>query len=195
MKKLKDINWNQIYYFYEVAQSGSMSKGAQVIGVSVSTVSQQIGHLERFVNSPLFVRGRAHLRLTKEGETLFQLTREMFETGHRLLDTISPNAIGGYSVRVGIQESLTIAIGFPFVSRYWDLYAPYGVVNTFGVQSTENAVEKLLSGQLDWAILFQPGLSSKLESREIATTTVHFCCSSFINDRYEDKKSIFKALP
>ena len=56
MKKLKDINWNQVYYFYEVARKMSMKEAAEVTGVSIPTVSEQIKRLETLLETPLFHR-------------------------------------------------------------------------------------------------------------------------------------------
>ena len=54
MKKLKDINWNQVYYFYEVARKMSMKEAAEVTGVSIPTVSEQIKRLETLLETTLF---------------------------------------------------------------------------------------------------------------------------------------------
>ena len=44
---LKDINWNQIYYFYEVARKQSLKKASKVLGVSSATLSEHIKKLEK----------------------------------------------------------------------------------------------------------------------------------------------------
>ena len=69
---LKDINWNQVYYFYEVARKLSMKEAAQTTGVSLPTVSEQIKRLETALNVTLFKRFPRRLELTTEGETLYQ---------------------------------------------------------------------------------------------------------------------------
>ena len=55
-----------------VADTGTFSRAAEVLGYTQSAVSQQIGTLERMVGTPLFERpgGRRPVRLTLAGEML-----------------------------------------------------------------------------------------------------------------------------
>ena len=138
MKRLKDVNWNQVYCFYEVARKLSMKDASQILGVSSPTISEQIKRLEEMLGVTLFRRFPRRLELTNEGVSLFGCAKEMFEVGGRFLDTVSLDSIGGYTVRVGIQETFSASVGIDFLSQYWDLFAPFGTVNAVREVRFEN---------------------------------------------------------
>jgi len=46
LQNLKDINWNHLYYFYEVSRAQSLKKASEYIGVTSATLSEQIKRLE-----------------------------------------------------------------------------------------------------------------------------------------------------
>jgi len=71
------VDWDRIRIFYTVAESGSFTKAGDVLGLSQSAVSRQIGALERELRAPLFHRHTRGLILTEQGELLWRAAREM----------------------------------------------------------------------------------------------------------------------
>ena len=71
------MDWDRIRIFYTVAESGSFTKAGDVLGLSQSAVSRQIGALERELRAPLFHRHTRGLILTEQGELLWRAAREM----------------------------------------------------------------------------------------------------------------------
>jgi len=195
MKKLKDINWNQVYYFYEVARKMSMKEAAEVTGVSIPTVSEQIKRLETLLETPLFHRRPRRIELTVEGETLYKYARQMFESGLRFLDVVSPTEIGGYPVRIGIQETFSSSPVIDFMVRYFDVYLPFGTVNTFRETMPDRLVDRVYSGGLDWAISLVPPTSPRLEYGKIGSAEVVFCASAEMLEKYKNRTELFQALP
>jgi DNA-binding transcriptional LysR family regulator len=195
MKKLKDINWNQVYYFYEVARKMSMKEAAEVTGVSIPTVSEQIKRLETLLETPLFHRRPRRIELTVEGETLFKYARQMFESGLRFLDVVSPTMIGGYPVRIGVQESFSIGPAMDFLIKYFDAYSPFGTVHTFRETMADRLVEKVYNGDLDWAISLQPPASPRLEYGKLGSAEVVFAASAEVLDKHKNRAELFGALP
>ncbi|MCT4641494.1 MAG: LysR family transcriptional regulator, partial [Bacteriovoracaceae bacterium] len=107
MNKLKDINWNHLYCFYEVAKAQSLKRGAEVLGAASSTVSEQIRKLEEKFDKKLFRRSSRGLSLTQDGQKLFKHSQEIFEEGSKLLEKFSENSVGGYPVTIGIDETIS----------------------------------------------------------------------------------------
>jgi len=195
MRTLKDINWNQVYSFYEVARKLSMKEAGQLLGVSTPTISEQIKKLEELLGVPLFKRFPRKIELTNEGASLYACAKEMFEAGGRFLDTVSPDSIGGYSVKVAIQETTTAPIAIEFLNQYWDLFAPFGTVNTVREVTSESIVEKLVQGKYDWGISIEKPRSSRLSSYEIATSKLVFCCSARIFKKFKQPADILRSIP
>lgn len=195
MKKLKDINWNQVYYFYEVARKMSMKEAAEVTGVSIPTVSEQIKRLETLLETPLFHRRPRRIELTVEGETLYKHARLMFESGLRFLDVVSPTVIGGYPVRIGVQETFAGGAAQEFMIRYFDAYSPFGTVHTFRETIPDRLVERVYNGELDWAIGLQQPSSPRLEYGKVGSAEIVFCASAEMLERYKNRTELFAALP
>lgn len=195
MKKLKDINWNQVYYFYEVARKMSMKEAAEVTGVSIPTVSEQIKRLETLLETPLFHRRPRRIELTVEGETLFKHARQMFESGLRFLDVVSPTTIGGYPVRIGVQETFSMGPVMEFMMKYFDAYSPFGTVNTTRETQADRLLDKVYNGDLDWAVGLQQPTSTRLEYGKVGSAEIVFCASAELVEKYKNRADIFTAVP
>jgi DNA-binding transcriptional LysR family regulator len=195
MKKLKDINWNQVYYFYEVARKMSMKEAAEVTGVSIPTVSEQIKRLETLLETPLFHRRPRRIELTVEGETLYKHAQQMFESGLRFLDVVSPTEIGGYPVRIGVQETFSVGPAMEFLMRYFDVYQPFGTINTVRETVPERLVDKVYNGELDWAISLQQPTSPRLEYGKIGSAEIVFCASAELLEQYKNRAELLAQVP
>ena len=58
--------------FYSIANHGSISKAAEHLYITQPAVSRSIRQLEEEMGCTLFVRTRKGVRLTQEGEILYQ---------------------------------------------------------------------------------------------------------------------------
>jgi DNA-binding transcriptional LysR family regulator len=191
---LKDINWNQVYYFYEVARKLSMKEAAQTTEVSLPTVSEQIKRLETSLNVILFKRFPRRLELTKEGESLYQFAKEMFDSGMRFVDAIS-NTNSAYSARVGTQDSAIPLLGFDFLSRYITSFSNHGTVNTIKEANFERLIDRLLRGEFDWALTLESRQSFRVNSVSIGKYEVVFCCARNLELKYESQQDLLRLLP
>lgn len=192
---LKDINWNQVYYFYEVARKQSLKKAALVLGVSSATLSEHIKKLEKMLGFDLFHRNHKGLSLTKDGENLVQYAKDMFETGLRMVDSISSSNLGGYPVKVGVLDTVSDIKSLQFISRYYDTYAPYGIVHTAREYNSDKLLEALLQGNFDWIITTGRPKAKMIDSAEIDKFTISFCCSKHLIKRFKDPLDMFAAVP
>jgi LysR family glycine cleavage system transcriptional activator len=76
----RDLNLNSMAYFEAVARLGGVARASEELQVSASAVSQQIRLLEQQLGVRLFHREKRHLRLTIDGERLFQTTSQAFQS-------------------------------------------------------------------------------------------------------------------
>ena len=65
------MDWNKLKAFYEVAINKSISKASIRLNISQSAISRQIQDLELDLKTPLFIRHQKGVRLTEQGENLF----------------------------------------------------------------------------------------------------------------------------
>ncbi|MBC7693174.1 MAG: LysR family transcriptional regulator [Methylotenera sp.] len=116
--KGSQINWNQVYYFSEIASFGSIKEAADKLELSPSTLSVHLTQLEKSLELQLFYRQHRKLVLTPEGNRLYAHAKEMFEAGQRLIDVVSPVPLGSYPVSVGLVASPSIETAYQLLGDY-----------------------------------------------------------------------------
>lgn len=70
-------SWDDYRYFLATSEAGSFTKAANDLGVTQSTLSRRIDHLEHQLGVRLFLRSRSGVTLTPEGESILQTAREI----------------------------------------------------------------------------------------------------------------------
>jgi DNA-binding transcriptional LysR family regulator len=74
---MNDIDWNLLRTFLRVAEEGSFTGAAEVLGISQPTVSRQMQQLEETLSVPLFIRHARGFELTDRGQDLLAAAREV----------------------------------------------------------------------------------------------------------------------
>lgn len=195
MKRLRDLNFKHLYCFYEVARNKSLKESTKVMKISSSTASEQIKKLEHELDMELFQRTNRGLLLTKEGERLFAHAKEIFEAGSRLIDDMSPSDVGGYSVNVGIEETVSYSLATEFCSQYWDVYTKFGMVNTRRQYSHNQLIENLRTGVVDWGISLRTPSRKSLAYAPVGNFELVFCCSKELFKQFKHKEDIMRNIP
>ena len=88
--------------FVAVAETGSFTSAAQIVGRSQSAVSQ-ISRLEDLLEQRVFDRTSRSLSLTKSGEHLFAAARKMIEFNDAVMKQIR-EPLKVMKLRLGISE-------------------------------------------------------------------------------------------
>jgi DNA-binding transcriptional LysR family regulator len=70
-------SWDDYRYFLATSKAGSFTKAASDLGVTQSTLSRRIEHLEQQLGVRLFVRTQSGVSLTPEGQSILQAAREI----------------------------------------------------------------------------------------------------------------------
>ncbi len=88
--------------FLAVAETGSFTKAARIVGRTQSAVSQQMAKLETMLGTPLFSRSGT-FSLTAEGEVFRGYARQIFALHHEAFDRFKEPELEG-EVRFGLPE-------------------------------------------------------------------------------------------
>ena len=72
------MDWDKLRIFHAVAEAGSFTHAGELLNLSQSSVSRQIGALETGLKVALFHRHARGLKLTEQGETLLKTVREVY---------------------------------------------------------------------------------------------------------------------
>lgn len=79
------VNYNHVYYFYEVARFNSVTKAAQHLRLSQPSLSIQIKTLEQQLGFKLLEKKGRNIVLTDRGQRLYAQTARLFQGTHELV--------------------------------------------------------------------------------------------------------------
>lgn len=85
---MERLNFNHLYYFYIVANEGSIKATSEKLHVTQPTISDQIKLLEEYFQCKLFERRNRALFLTKEGELALDYAQRIFDLGNEVTSRI-----------------------------------------------------------------------------------------------------------
>lgn len=77
---MKNVNWNLMKIFYEVASSNSFLEAANKLYISQPAISKSMNKLEEEMNVQLLYRNNKGISLTHSGQLLFECIKKMSET-------------------------------------------------------------------------------------------------------------------
>ena len=75
------LNYHHLYYFWQVAKIGNLTKTAEQLHVSQSALSAQIKQLEQNLGISLFNRTGRQLTLTESGHQTLRYAEDIFSKG------------------------------------------------------------------------------------------------------------------
>jgi DNA-binding transcriptional LysR family regulator len=105
--------------FCDLAETESFTKAAQINDVTQSAVSQQISSLERHFKSLLIERSKKKFRLTREGQVLYDFSKQIIQTYSELQNKLQEikNIISGM-IRVSTIYSIGLHDLPPYIKRF-----------------------------------------------------------------------------
>lgn len=145
--------------FRTIVETGSLSKAAELLGLTQSAVSHAIAALESDFGFTLLTRNRAGINLTANGERMLQYVREILNLNEQMLQEAAK--INGFEtgiVRIGTFPSVSVQWLPQIIKQFTEGY-PHIEIKLF-----EGDYEKisrwLLEGRIDFGFLSLPSLKS-----------------------------------
>jgi len=86
---MMETSWDDIRIAYQVAESGSLSRAGERLGMNHSTVLRHINRLEQQLGHKLFIRHQRGYRLTDAGQLLLEKMHPIVADMRRLQGTLS----------------------------------------------------------------------------------------------------------
>lgn len=141
-------------YFLEVAREENMSKAAERLNVSQSTLSKQLKGLEEELGKKLFLRHSFSIELTDEGMLLRKRAEDLLSMAEKITTEFSAmdDVIGG-NIYLGCAESYQIRHLARVIKHFKQQYPDFHYHITSG--DTEQVTEKLDKGILDFAVIVE----------------------------------------
>jgi len=148
--------------FCDLTETESFTKAAQINGVTQSAVSQQISTLERNFKSLLIERSKKKFRLTREGQVLYDYSKQIIQTFdalHSKLQEIK-NIISG-TIRLSTIYSIGLHELPPYVKRFLKDYPTVHVHVEY--RRANQVYEEVLANVVDVGLIAYPHKENKLE--------------------------------
>ncbi len=148
--------------YCDLAETESFTKAAQINEVTPSAVSQQISSLERLFKSLLIERSKKRFRLTREGQVLYDYSKQIISTYdglHSKLQEIKEIISG--TIRVATIYSIGLHELPPYLKKFLKAYPTVNVHVEY--RRANQVYEDVLGNVVDLGLVAYPSRDSKLE--------------------------------
>jgi len=148
---------NLEYYkvFYHIAKNNSLTAAAEELAISQPAVSQSVKQLETALGARLFVRAPRGVKLTKEGELLYNYVAkgyEQFVLGEKKLRQMLDLDLG--EIHIGASDMTLQFYLLPFLEQFHEKYPGIRVVVSNA--PTPETLRNLQEGKLDFGVVSTP---------------------------------------
>lgn len=172
--------------FIRVVRAGSAKTAAAELALSPSALSRRLGALEDFVGKPMFERKHQALKLTEEGQQLYDavapLIDEMADRVDRLIDTGKVMRL-----RLGVLPLFGSQRLFPRLGELRKLHPQLHIDIDSG-----HAAETKLGDTIDAAIVLSEGPDASLHSVRLDHNRVHAITSTALAEELGARPDVEK---
>lgn len=165
----KNSRLKQLRAFTQVVRNGSISRAAEKLFLSQPSVSLQIQALERELNATLFERRGPSLKLTPEGDVLYQLADPLVEGIDRLHENFAAHfgKIDSGELNIGAGESTILYILPEPVRRFVAAYP--GVSLKMHNVTGRDGLKMLRADEIDFAVGSMLDVPEDIEYKPVVT--------------------------
>ncbi len=179
------MDWDKLRIFHAVAEAGSFTHAGEVLNLSQSAVSRQIGALEESLNVTLFHRHARGLILTEQGELLYRTAHEVFS---KLAMTEAQLTESKDRPKGQLKVTATVALGStwltPRMGEFLELYPDIAVELVLDDRELDLSMR-----EADVAIRMAPPRQPELVQRHLLTVHMHVYASPIYIKRHGMPKS------
>lgn len=153
------MDTNRLRYFCTIAETGSLTKASQLLNISHSGLSKSIASLEEETKLKLFLPLGRGLEITTEGKWFYQKAQEILRVHDEVMRGLKTEA---RPLQIGLSEVFAITCAGILAEEFTE---PLKIL-----EGEIGEIEgKILSGELDFGIVFSPSPKIELEYLEIGT--------------------------
>jgi DNA-binding transcriptional LysR family regulator len=148
--------------FCDLAETESFTRAAQINNVTQSAVSQQISSLERQFKSLLIERSKKKFRLTREGQVLYEYSKQInqtYDSLHNRLQEIK-DIISG-TIRLATIYSIGLHDLPPYLKKFLKLFPTVNVHVEY--RRANQVYEDVLGNVVDLGLVAYPTRDAKLD--------------------------------
>ena len=161
--------------YCDLTETQSLTKAAQINGVTQSAVSQQISSLERQFKSLLIERSKKRFRLTREGEVLYDYSKKIMalhDSLHSKLQEIK-DIISG-NIRVTTIYSIGLHDLPPYIKKFLKTYPTVHVHVEY--RRADQVYEDVLSNVVDLGLVAYPVKDTRIDMIQLRKDPLVLIC-------------------
>lgn len=146
------MDTHRLKYFLRVAEEGSITRAAKLLGIAQPALSRQVQLLEEDLGVTLFRRNRRGVELTEEGERLRASTAAPLRQLELAVQYAgSPLARLKRGMLLGMPETVVDVLAAPLITSLTTVFPSVSFSVTVG--STDQLVDAMLKGSVDVALI------------------------------------------
>jgi DNA-binding transcriptional LysR family regulator len=163
-----NLNLERILRFVVVAEQLSFTRAAAILGMDQPWLSRQVIQLEEQLGFLLFDRTRARIELTPDGQEFFQTALEIVGPARRLREKAAElNRRNQDALRIGVAYStFQLQARSQLLERYAEI-RPKVRLELSSCEYSDEVVDKLRAGELDFGIVVGPITASEVDACEL----------------------------
>lgn len=156
------MNLKQLEYFVRVAELGSFSKAAMVLGIAQPALSRQVRVLELDLCTNLLIRTGRGVALTEAGQRLFDHAVGILQSVERATEDME-SARGEPSGRIviGLPPSIGRRLTLPLVEAFHEVLPKARLAIVEGLST--HVTEWITSGRVDLGLVHNPEPNPAIE--------------------------------
>jgi DNA-binding transcriptional LysR family regulator len=161
------LNLNHLAIFHAVAETGSMTLGAERLDISQPAVSKQVQELESALHVDLFHRIGRRIHLTQAGEILADYARRLFALARAAEEAIADvRAVERGTLRIGASTTIGSYLLPAVVATFWRQHPKIELL--VQIENTEQVQRRLAGHELDVGLT-----EGFVEEDELSAETFH----------------------
>lgn len=191
------FNYHHLYYFYIIAQEGSISKATEILRLAQPTLSAQLKQFEEFLNVKLFIRDKRKLILTEEGHQVLSYAKTIFDIGQELKNRmVNLSESGRPHIQIGATNLVPKTIIELLICFIMSLNK-----NTY-IELKEDRMNSLMT-QLEDHLLdivltdtpFETNITNNISSTFIGKSPIVFCAHQSIANKIKQMPDDLNKFP
>jgi LysR family transcriptional regulator, transcriptional activator of nhaA len=194
---MTSLNYHHLYYFYVIAEKGTVSGAAKALRVSQPALSFQLKSLQDQLGVKLFLREGNRLVLTEDGQFALAYARQIFDAGREFVDHLHDRSLKG---RTRVQIGIANAVPKIFANALLRFILKQDPAASLHV--VEDTVERMAASldehRLDFLLADKPfahGTREDIGNHLAGRVPVLFFCHKKDAARYRDMPSCLQGAP
>ncbi len=184
------MNFKHLYYFWRVANAGSIARASEQLHLTPQTISGQIGLLEDDLGTPLFAKSGRTLELTDAGRLALGYAQDIFALGAELEESLRNYPEGGRPVdfRVGVADAVSKTIAYRLIEPATRLPEPVRIVCR--EWKLDSLLAELAAHRLDLVIAdapIPPSVSVRAYNHRLGDSGVSFFATAQVRKSLKGK--------